>query len=133
MFKQLAFIAFFLSLASVTQSQRTCEIDFYGPKPPPECETTIENGEEVETCSEIGAPVSSLLLDGGEFTYSENSTSLAEIYFSGLCKCSIKFWTRPNFEGYSITYPFCKSPTGEIFTDQIWERPNNSFNITCVF
>ena len=132
MLKLLTFTLFLLCLTFSVHS-RSCEIEFYGPPPPPECETIIENGEEIEACSAVGAPASRLLLDASKPRYSEANTTLVEVYFYGYCRCSIKLWTKANFRGDWILYPFCRSKNKEILTDAIWKKPNNSFRISCVF
>ena len=136
MFKKLTFIVFLLGLSSLAnaQRQRSCEIVFYGPEPPTECETIVdEEGIEIVSCAAVGAPPSRLLLDANNLSYSEANTELAEINFFGFCRCTIQLWSRPNFKGACLTYPFCRNKGHEIFTDQIWNKPNNSFRVRCKF
>ena len=131
MLKFLSLAILFLSL-TVHAQKRTCELELYGPDPPVECETIIEDGEEIESCSAVGAPASRLILDASNPSYSESS-ELAEIGFYGYCRCSVKLWTRSNFRGLSLTYPFCRSNSNQIFTEDIWSRKNNSWRISCKF
>ena len=130
----LAFLVLaFSSMIDARKAVKKCEVTFYGPAPEPVCETVIdENGEEQEECYAVGAPASRLILNKRKSSYQE-STQLDEVNFEGTCDCSLKLYTKANFEGLSHSYPFSKSNNRVIMVNEIWSYPNNSFKLICKF
>lgn len=133
MSKILALALFVLALTSIVSANEKseCLITLYGPAPEPECETITENGQEEVACAAVGAAPLRLRLDSGNRSYKE-STELADLDFEGTCECSLRVFTKENFEGFSYSYPFNKSKNGQIIAE-IWNQPSKSFKIYCKF
>lgn len=109
-----------------------CEIAFFGPATPPTCETFVdENGEDQEQCFALGSAAYAASLNRGNNNFSV-SAELAEINFSGNCRCAITLWSEANFQGQSFTY-WTKNKNDHVLTNEIWSQENQSFKVRCKF
>jgi len=111
-----------------------CDLTFYGPTPPPVCNTYIdENGQSQLECYQLGPAASRTIVNKANKTFKDPADSLYEVDFYGKCKCTLVLYTRKNYKGLSYSYPFSKAKDGVIFAHKIWKRANKSYKITCSF
>ncbi len=119
-------------LSSLAFAYKSCTISFWGPNPPPVCETyTDENGQEEESCYQLGAPQANAILDARtpSFTFSDE---VAEVDWYGDCRCTLVVWSKPNYKGACKLVSNNKRDSAIIIED-IWSRTANSFKVACRF
>jgi len=137
--KFLPLLFIILGLASMTQARNLkgapqCDLTFYGPTPPPVCNTYIdENGQSQLECSQVGPAASRTTVDKANTTFKAARDSLYEVDFYGNCKCTVTLYTKANYKGTSYSYPFSKANGDAIFANKIWNKSNASYKITCSF
>ena len=115
-------------------SAKECQITFYGPTPPPVCNTYLdENGQEQEECYQLGSPAAHLLLNKQDKSYSDATYGAIEYHFEGTCNCTLKLWSAHNFKGASKTYAVNKFVNKNIFVEKTWKKDPKSFKVSCRF
>jgi len=113
---------------------RQCAIDYEDVPAPPICEwVTGPDGKKHLECTDIGSAARGVALDRTQKTLREPSWALNILNFSGYCKCTLIIYSKANYKGYSLCYPFSKSKTKTIYPSKLWKRPTRSFKVICVF
>ena len=123
-----------LATARNLKGASQCNLEFWGPTPPPVCETYIdENGQSQLACSQVGPAASRTWVNKANKTFKSAAESLYELDFDGTCKCTLVLYSKANYKGSSYSYAFSKAKNGVIFGNQIWKTANKSYKISCAF
>lgn len=123
----------FLYQASAA-APKQCIIGYEDVPAPPFCEwVTGPDGKKHQECTSIGSAARGAALDKTAKTLREPSWNLNVLDFSGYCKCTLTIYSKTNYKGYSLSYPFSKSKTKTIYPKKLWKRATNSFKVVCAF
>ena len=133
--KGLILILLTIGLSYMTVlADKQCQMEFYGPIPPPVCETYIdENGQEQEQCYQLGSPAAALLMDKDNNNYSDATFGAVEYYFSGDCNCVLQLWPENDFIGISKNLIVNRIINRDIIVEKCWKKEPKSFKIVCNF
>lgn len=122
------------SKRSCLRPNRTCKIQFSTPEAPPTCLTvTNDFGQPQEICQSSGSTSFTAQFTKDKSSYAVKQFPIADVNFSGYCRCMLQVWTEPNFGGETTRHLFSKSPSHEFTTADIWDNKINSFEIKCKF
>ncbi len=95
----------------------------------PSCDLTGPNDE----CESTGSAAVSVTLDKSEKTLKESSWPLGVLSWDGDCKCTLKIYSKVNYQGCSLSYPFSKSKTKTIYPKKLLKKDAKSFKVVCSF
>ncbi len=113
---------------------KQCAIEYEDAPAPPFCEwVTGPDGKKYQECIDIGSAARGERLDKTQKTLKDPDWALHVLNFSGYCKCTLTIYSKANYKGYSLSYPFSKSKTKTIYPKNLWKRATNSFKVVCAF
>ena len=114
-------------------ASKKCSVFYYdNPAPNPDCRGP--DGKPVQgECSELGPASVMEVLDKNAKSLFVPSWGLDEMEWRGYCHCTLYLYSKANYKGYSLKYPFTKSKAMHIFTSKLWRRPVHSFKVICTF
>ena len=119
----------FISQASASPPKQ-CAIVYEDASSTSDCKSLIGPDEE---CEDMGTAARGETLDKTQKTLKDPDWSLGVLNFSGDCKCTLTIYSKANFKGCSLSYPFSKSKTKKIYPDKLWKKDTRSFKVVCSF
>ena len=127
-------LSFLFQGSQAQTAPKQCVIGYYDVPAPPVCITFIDkDGKKQQECSAIGSAAFGAALDKKQKSLLESSFPLNDLDFSGSCQCTLYLYSKANYKGYSLSYPFSKSKAKHIYVNKIWTRSAKSFKIVCSF
>lgn len=121
-----AIFALVLALLAISntmaQAPAQCEISYYDYAPPATCD---DSG-----CSAIGPAAYAAVIDTSNGSM-EINIGISEIEWSGDCFCLLRLWTGPEGTGDTTTHRLTDS--GNVMISDIWDQPDQSFRVACLF